>query len=125
MSRPRSSRMRKVDELMREVLADEVLRLKDPRIGFVTVTGVETAPNLRRATVFYSVLGTPEEVDATAEALQHAAPHLQAQVGRQVRMKFTPVLEFRVDPSVEHGARIDRLLHDLADERDELEREAE
>ncbi len=125
MSRPRSSRMRKVDELMREVLADEVQLLKDPRIGFVTVTGVETAPNLRRATVFYSVLGTPEEVAATAEALQHAAPHLQARVGRQVRMKFTPVLDFRVDPSVEHGARIDRLLHDLADERDAQEGEGE
>ena len=117
MSRNKSSRMRKVDELIREVLADEVGLLKDPRIGFVTVTGVETSPDLRRATVFYSVLGSDEERTATAAALEHAAPHLQARLGRQVRIKYTPVLEFRVDPSIEQGVRISKLLHDLEEER--------
>lgn len=110
--------MRKIDELVREVLADEVGRLKDPRVGFVTITGAETSPDLRHATVFYSVLGTDEERAATATALTHAAPHLQARLAGQVRMKFTPVLEFRVDPSIEHGARINQLLHDLAEERE-------
>jgi ribosome-binding factor A len=108
--------MRKVDELIREVLADEVAQLKDPRIGFVTVTGVETAPDLRRATVFYSVLGTEDERKATATALVHAAPHLQARLGRQVRIKYTPVLDFRIDPSIEQGVRISKLLHDLEEE---------
>lgn len=122
MSRDRSSRMRKVDELIREVLADEVGLLKDPRIGFVTVTGVETSPDLRRATVFYSVLGSEEEREATAVALAHAAPHLQARLGRQVRIKYTPVLEFRVDPSIERGVRISKLLHDLEEERPDAER---
>jgi len=110
--------MRKVEGLMREVLAEEIRYLKDPRVGFVTVTAVETSPDLRRATVFYSVLGSDEERTATATALEHAAPHLQGRLGGQVRMKFTPVLEFRVDPSIEHGVRIDKLLHDLADEPD-------
>jgi ribosome-binding factor A len=109
--------MRKVDELIREVLADEVAQLKDPRIGFVTVTAVETAPDLRRATVFYSVLGSDEERTATAAALAHAAPHLQARLGRQVRIKYTPVLDFRIDPSIEQGVRISKLLHDLEEER--------
>lgn len=111
--------MRKVDELMREVLAEEVGRLKDPRIGFVTITGVETSPDLRQAIVFFSVLDD-DDVEATREALQHAAPHLQARVGSQVRMKYTPRLEFHVDPSIAYGARMSRLLRELA-ERDETE----
>lgn len=119
MSRERSSRMRKVDELLREVLADEVLKLKDPRIGFVTVTGVDTSPDLRRAAVYYSVLGDADDLEATGEALQHAAPHLQARVGSQVRLKFTPKLEFRVDPSIEYGARMSRLLREIGDEQAE------
>lgn len=121
MSRARSSRMRKVDELLREVLADEVTLLKDPRIGFLTITAVDTAPDLRRATVFYSVLGSEEEAAATAEALRHAAPRLQARIGRQVRLKFTPVLEFRVDPSIAYGSRIDQLLHEIEQESEHQE----
>ena len=113
MSRERSSRMRKVDELMREVLADEVGRLKDPRIGFVTITGVETSPDLRHAAVFYSVLGDEEIQAQTAEGLQHAAPHLQARVGGQVRMKYTPRLQFHVDPSIASGARMSQLLREI------------
>jgi ribosome-binding factor A len=119
MSRQRSSRMRKVDELLHEVLAEEIALLKDPRIGFVTVTGVETSPDLRHASVFYSVLGEPEEWEATGEALQHAAPHLQARVAGQVRMKYTPRLEFHVDPSIAQGARMSQLLREIQDEEDD------
>lgn len=121
MSRPRSSRMRKVDELLHEVLADEIALLKDPRIGFVTVTGVETSPDLRHASVFYSVLGEPEEIEATGKALQHAAPHLQARVAAQVRMKYTPRLHFHVDPSIVEGARMSQLLRDIHDEAEAAE----
>jgi ribosome-binding factor A len=109
--------MRKVNELIREVVADQITELKDPRIGFVTVTGVDTAPDLRYATVFYSVLGTEEEQAATAGALSHAAPHIQRSVGEQTRLKFTPHLVFEVDPSIEQGLRIDALLQELEVER--------
>ncbi len=121
MKRARSPRMRKIDELLREVLAEQVVVLKDPRIGFVTVTGVETSPDLRRATVFYSVLGSEEEAEATAEALRHAAPHLQAKLARQVRLKFTPVLSFEIDPAIERGARLTRLFHELETETHDAE----
>ena len=116
MTRAVTPRMRKVNEHLREVIAEEVTGLKDPRLGFVTVTGVECAPDLRHAIVWYSVLGTAEEQSATAEALESAAPKIQAVVGSQVRLKYTPVLEFRVDPSIEHGARISKILHDLETE---------
>ena len=111
--------MRKVDELLREVLAEEVALLKDPRVGFVTVTGVDTSPDLRRATVYYSVLGDDEARTQTAEALAHAAPHLQRRLGSQVRIKFTPLLEFRVDPAIDTGLRMGELLQRISQEPDE------
>jgi len=110
--------MRKVNELLREVVAEEVTDLKDPGLGFITVTGVDTAPDLRTATVFYTVLGTDEEKAATAEALRRAAPRLQASIGNQVRIKYTPRLRFAVDPSIDEGLRIDTILHELYEERD-------
>lgn len=118
MSRKPSSRMRKVNELLREVVAEEVTDLKDPGLGFITVTGVDTAPDLRTATVFYTVLGTDEEKAATAEALRRAAPRLQASIGNQVRIKYTPRLRFAVDRSIDEGLRIDTILHELEEERD-------
>lgn len=111
-----SPRMRKVNELLREVIADELGGLKDPGLGFVTITGVDTAPDLRAAIVYYSVFGDEEEERATAEALQRAAPRLQARMAGQIRLKYTPRLNFAVDPSIEAGLRIDRILHDLAKE---------
>ncbi len=113
MSHPPTPRMRKVNELLREVIAEETTELKDPGIGFLTITGVETAPDLRHAIVYYSVLGTDEEAAATAAALHRAGPRLQSAISRQTRIKYTPVLEFRVDPSIEEGLKIDRLLHGL------------
>ncbi|MEN8114666.1 MAG: 30S ribosome-binding factor RbfA [Actinomycetota bacterium] len=115
MSRPDSPRMRKVNELMKEVVADAVSELKDPGLGFLTITGVDTSPDLRTAFVYYSVLGTDEEVEATGEALTRAAPHIQAVAGRQIRMKYTPKLTFRVDPSIGEGLKIDRLLREIGD----------
>lgn len=116
MSRPDSPRMRKVNELLKEVIADTVTDLKDPGIGFLTITGVNASPDLRNAFVYYSVLGTDEEVEATSEALTRAAPHIQGVVGSQVHMKYTPKLTFRVDPSIGEGLKIDRLLHELETE---------
>lgn len=113
MSRPDSPRMRKVNELLKEVIADAVTDLKDPGIGFLTITGVNASPDLRNAFVYYSVLGSDEEIEATGEALTRAAPHIQGVVGRQVHMKYTPKLTFRVDPSIGEGLKIDRLLHEI------------
>lgn len=108
--------MRKVNELLREVIAEAITSLKDPGIGFLTITGVDTSPDLRNAFVFYTVLGTEEEERATGEALERAAPHIQELAGNQIRMKYTPRLTFRVDPSVGEGIKIDRLLKDLGDD---------
>jgi ribosome-binding factor A len=108
--------MRKVNELLREVVAEEVTQLKDPRIGFLTITGVDTAPNLRNAIVFYSVIGDDAQHAETAAALKSAAKRFQAVIGHQTRLKYTPVLEFRVDPAIEEGIRMDQLLQHLHEE---------
>lgn len=105
--------MRKVNELLREVIAEEVSELKDPRIGFLTITGVDAAPNLRTAIVYYSVLGDEEQLASTAQALHSAASRFQAAVGRQTRLKYTPVLQFRIDPSIGTGVQMDRLLREI------------
>ena len=116
MSKPPSSRMRKVNELLREVIAEQVTELKDPRIGFLTITGVITAPNLRNAIVYYSVIGDEEQHAETARALESAAPRFQAAIGSQTRLKYTPVLEFRVDPSIDEGLRMGQLLQTLKED---------
>ena len=116
MSKDAGPRMRKVNELLREVIAESIVELKDPGLGFITITGVDTAPDLRTAIVVYSVLGTEEEQEATAAALERAAPHLQEVAGRQVRLKYTPRLSFRVDPSIDEGIKIDQLLKGLEEE---------
>ncbi len=116
MSRGGGSRMRKVNELLREIIAEELTSLKDPRIGFVTITGVDTAPDLRHAVVYYSVLGSEEEERATAAALASAGPRLQRAVASQTRLKYTPVLSFVVDVSIREGERITQILRDLGSE---------
>ncbi|MBT8198503.1 MAG: 30S ribosome-binding factor RbfA [Acidimicrobiia bacterium] len=108
--------MRKINELLREVIAEQVGDLKDPRIGFVTVTAVDTAPDLRHATVFYTVLGDEDTFAETHEALEHAAPYLQSIVARQVRIKYIPKIHFRVDETIERAMRINRILHDIEEE---------
>lgn len=116
MARQQSARMRKVNELVREVVADAVQDLKDPRVGFLTITGVETSPDLRHAIVYYSVLGTDDEKADAAIALSKATPRIQGAVGDQTRLRYTPKLEFRVDTSIDRGLRISQLLAELADE---------
>jgi ribosome-binding factor A len=111
-------RMRRVNSIVHEVIAEEVEMLKDPRLDLVTITGVETAPNLRRATVFYSTLD-PDQSEEAGIALDSAAPRLQRALGRQVRMKYTPALQFELDQGVRSGERIDAILRDIAEHREE------
>jgi ribosome-binding factor A len=105
--------MRRVDEAIREVLSETIPSLKDPRVGFVTVTGVETTSDLKQAKVWLSVLGTKREQEATLAALEGAAGVLQAEVNRQLHMRRTPQLLFAYDPSVERGVRISKLIDEL------------
>ena len=111
--------MRRVNEAVREVVSQGVGELKDPRIGFVTVTGVETSPDLRHARVFVSVLGSPAKRDKTLAGLQAAHGLLQARVARELRMKRTPQLAFEYDPTVERGVRMTQLIDELAPEPDD------
>jgi ribosome-binding factor A len=120
----RYERTARVNEVLREVVADELERLADARLGFVTVTGVEVTPDLRQATVYYSAFaparGDPEAEAAaekvTAVGLRAVTPHLQAAIGRQVRMKYTPHLVFREDPAIRTGERVDEILRQLHSE---------
>lgn len=108
-----SDRMRRVDEAVRQVLSDAVAQgLKDPRVGFVTVTAVKTTPDLRRAKVFVSVLGELEEREATMDGLRSAHGYLQRLVAAELRLKHTPTLEFMADDTAERAMRIERLLHE-------------
>ena len=105
-----SGRMRRVDEAMREVLSEAVQGLKDPRIGFTTITGVDTSPDLQHASVWFSVLGDPGQAELTRAALQSAHGVLQRAVASQLRMKKTPQLEFAYDDTAERADRLERLL---------------
>jgi ribosome-binding factor A len=107
-----SQRMARVAEEFREVLAEEMPRLKDPRMGFVTITGVKVTPDLRHAIVFYTVYGDDKARAGTRAALRHATKHLRSVVGREVRLKFTPDLKFEEDQVVEHADRIEELLRE-------------
>ena len=111
--------MRRVNAAVREVLSEAVGELKDPRIGFVTVTGVETSPDLRHATVYVSVLGSETKRERSIDGLQAAHGILQAKIARELRLKRTPQLTFEYDPSVERGVRMTQLIDELAPDTDD------
>jgi ribosome-binding factor A len=104
-------RMRRVDEAVREVLSDVLTHeVKDPRVGFVTVTDVKTSPDLSHARVYVSVLGDAEAVQASLEGLQSAHGFLQGRVGSELRLKHTPMLSFFHDDTAERAQRLERLM---------------
>ena len=109
-------RLERVGEEFREVLAEEIPKLKDPRVGFVTVTRVRVTPDLRRATVYYTVLGEEGERKATRAGLRSAAGHLRGVLGHQVRLKFLPQLVFEEDELIEESRRVDELIRKLHEE---------
>ena len=111
-------RMRRVNEAVREVLSESLLELKDPRIGFITVTGVETSPDLRQARVFVSVLGSEKRRAAALAGLDAAHGVLQARLARELRLKRVPRLTFEYDPTAERGVRISKLIDELAPDDD-------
>ena len=109
-----ADRMRRVNESVRQVLSEAVGQLKDPRIGFVTVTGVKTSADLRHARVFVSVLGSERKRELALQGLEAAHSVLQSRIARELRMKRTPQLAFEYDPSVERGVRMTKLIDELA-----------
>ncbi|HET9324472.1 MAG TPA: 30S ribosome-binding factor RbfA [Gaiellaceae bacterium] len=113
-----SDRMRRVNAAVREVLSEAVGELKDPRIGFVTITGVETSSDLRHAVVFVSVLGSERKREQSLAGLQAAHGILQSRLARELRLKRTPQLTFEYDPSVERGVRMTQLIDELAPDTD-------
>jgi len=111
--------MRRVDEAIRQVIGDAVAAdLKDPRVGFVTVTDVRTSPDLRQARVYVSVLGDgarpsePERREATLEGLRSAHGYLQSRIAGELRLKRTPTLEFSYDETTDRALRVDQLIEE-------------
>lgn len=117
---PRSAR---VNEVVQQVIAEELERLSDPRLGFVTITGVDVSADLRHADVFYTVLGSEQEHIDTAAGLKAAKSLLRSTLGRQVRMKYLPDLHFAEDPGLEQGLRIEAILREIQD-KEKAETEA-
>ncbi len=106
-------RMRRVDEAVREVLSGAITQeLKDPRVGFVTVTAVETSPDLRHARVFVSVLGDEAQRERSMDGLRAAHGFLQRRLNEELRIKHTPTLDFIYDDSVDRSLRIQSLIEE-------------
>ena len=108
-----SQRIVKVQKLAREVLGETIQTLKDPRIGFVTVTAVRVSGDLRHARVFVSVLGDEGERAATMSGLQSATPYLRTELGRQMKVKYLPELQFELDTGPEEAQRLEALLKQI------------
>jgi ribosome-binding factor A len=108
--------MRRVNESVRAVVAEAVGELKDPRIGLVTVTGVEVTSDLRAATVYVSVLGGEKRRQASLDGLESAHGVLQGRLARELKLKRTPQLSFAYDESVERGVHMTHLIDELASE---------
>ncbi|HXR28866.1 MAG TPA: 30S ribosome-binding factor RbfA [Solirubrobacteraceae bacterium] len=115
-----SGRMRRVDEAIRQVIGDALAAdLKDPRVGFVTVTDVRTSPDLRHARVYVSVLGehgrasAPEQRESTLEGLRSAHGFLQARLASELRLKRTPTLEFAYDETTDRAMRVEELIEEI------------
>ncbi|HVD09518.1 MAG TPA: 30S ribosome-binding factor RbfA [Gaiellaceae bacterium] len=106
--------MRRINEALREVLSEGIGQLKDPRIGFVTITGVRASTDLRQATVFVSVLGSEKKRVATLAGLESSRAPLQARVNRELHLKRTPQLRFEYDQTIEEGVRLSKLIDELS-----------
>ena len=111
-----SQRIEKVQKVAREVLGEAIHALKDPRIGFATITSVRVTEDLRHARVLVSVLGSSEEQEETMAGLRSASPHLRQELGRQMRIKYTPELEFVLDTGPASAERVEELIKKIHEE---------
>ncbi len=118
MSNANYPRAERVRAAIREVLAAEIERLKDPGVAFVTITDVTMSPDLRKATAYYTVYGGEVERASTKDALARATTHLRTVVAHEVRLRYAPTLDFKEDPTPERSERIDRLIAELHKKED-------
>jgi len=100
--------------MIQQAVSEVIRGMKDPRIGFVTVTGVDMSEDLRHAKVYVSVLGPEETRKGTLDALEHGAAYIRREVGQRIQIRHTPELLFRYDHSIEHGVKIDKILSELS-----------
>ncbi len=109
-----SYRPERLAEIIKKEVSDMVRdELKDPRIGFVTITGVEVSTDLRYAKIFFSVLGSEDEARASLEALNRARGYVRSELGRRIRLRYAPEISFKLDPSIQRGIRVMELLKDV------------
>lgn len=106
-------RNERVAEEIRGVLAEAIREVRDPLVGFVTLTGVDLSPDLRQARVYVSRLGTEADRDAAVSALNHAVPFLRHAVATRARLRFTPTLRFVADATIERGSRVEAIIQEL------------
>jgi ribosome-binding factor A len=112
-----AKRAKRVGVRIRQEVADLLLRrVKDPRIGFVTITEVDVSPDLRRAKIYYSVVGTEVDRQRAAEGLHRASSFIKRELAPRLQLKFMPEIGFVYDPSLEYGDRIEKLLRDIRQE---------
>ena len=112
-------RTERVSDLIKEEISRLLQReVRDPRIGFVTVTGASVTADLRSARVYVSILGEPSAREESVRALQSAAGYLRRTLFKNLRLRYSPALEFVLDESLDHGERIESLLRDIRDERE-------
>ena len=112
-------RLTRLNELIQQSISQEVLNLKDPGLGFVTITGAETAPDVSVTRVYYSVLGANQDREATAQAFERAKPHLRSQLGKLENLRRVPNLIFIYDETVERADRVTRLLNSIKNEKND------
>ncbi len=114
MSKPTFKRSARVGDQMKHEIADILMRkIKDPRVGFVTVTDVDVADDLRNATVYVSVFGSDSEKEASLKGLRSASAFIRSELGKRMRLRYLPELLFRFDATVERGAHIMELLREI------------
>ena len=114
----------RVAELIRNELGNAIIRLRDPRVGFVTVTRVGLSADLHYAKVFYSVIGDHEKKEATHEALTHARGFLQRDLAEVLNLRYTPHLDFCLDDSIDHSIHIESIIKELHKGESESEKES-
>lgn len=112
-------RANRVSEEIKKVIGDIITRkLKDPRVGFVTITDVEVTGDLQQAKIFLTVLGDQQEEEETLAGLEKAKGFIRSEIGKHIRLRKTPEILFEIDQSIETGNRIERLIHDLNQEQE-------
>lgn len=109
-----STRQQRVASMLKEELS-RIIReeMNDPRLGFISITDIQVASDLRTAHVYISVYGTPEEQKASVDALEHARGYMRTTLGKEINMRYTPELHFHLDTSIERGARVFELLKEI------------